>query len=91
MTTPALTCHSCKKRKGATCTASGKPFTDHVVAHANGEANGCPLKFFPSRGLGDTIAKMTGAIGIDTIMKSAGCGGCDGRQVYINKIVPYKP
>lgn len=37
-----------------------------------------------SRGLGDTIAKITTAIGIKP------CGGCKDRQAALNKLVPYK-
>ena len=37
-----------------------------------------------SIGLGDTIAKMTTAIGIKP------CGGCKKRQDILNKKVPYK-
>ena len=37
-----------------------------------------------SRGLGDTIAKMTKAVGIKP------CGGCKKRQEWLNKKVPYK-
>jgi hypothetical protein len=37
-----------------------------------------------SRGLGDTIAKITSAIGITP------CGGCKARQAALNKIAPYK-
>lgn len=36
-----------------------------------------------SRGLGDTIAKATKAVGIKP------CGGCKKRQEWLNKIVPY--
>jgi len=38
-----------------------------------------------SRGLGDTIAKATKAIGIKP------CGGCKKRQAALNKLLPYKP
>lgn len=38
-----------------------------------------------SRGLGDTIAKLTKAVGIKS------CGGCKKRQEALNKLVPYKP
>ena len=38
----------------------------------------------PSRGLGDTIAKATKAVGIKP------CGGCKKRQAALNKLVPYK-
>jgi hypothetical protein len=36
-----------------------------------------------SRGLGDTIAKITSAVGIKP------CGGCKERQEILNKLVPY--
>jgi hypothetical protein len=37
----------------------------------------------PSRGLGDTIAKLTRKIGIKP------CGGCTQRQTVLNRAVPY--
>ncbi len=37
-----------------------------------------------SRGLGDTIAKMTSAVGIKP------CGGCKQRQEWLNKKIPYR-
>jgi hypothetical protein len=37
----------------------------------------------PSRGLGDTIAKVTKAVGIEP------CGGCKERQAKLNKAFPY--
>lgn len=37
-----------------------------------------------SRGLGDTIAKATTALGIKP------CGGCKERQKLLNKLVPYR-
>jgi len=37
----------------------------------------------PSKGLGDTIAKVTEAVGIKP------CGGCKKRQARLNKLVPY--
>ena len=45
-----------------------------------------------SRGLGDTIAKVTAATGIDKVVKAVvgkDCG-CRGRQETLNKLVPYK-
>lgn len=42
---------------------------------------GTPKK---SRGLGDTIAKLTTAIGIKP------CGGCKERQEWLNRMLPYK-
>ena len=37
----------------------------------------------PSMGLGDTIAKMTSAVGIKP------CGGCKERQAWLNDHFPY--
>ncbi len=38
----------------------------------------------PSRGLGDTVAKLTKAVGIKP------CGGCKERQKKLNEMFPYK-
>jgi len=38
----------------------------------------------PSRGLGDTIAKLTKAVGIKP------CGGCKDRQKKLNEWFPYR-
>lgn len=37
-----------------------------------------------SRGLGDTIAKATSAVGIKP------CGGCKKRQEKLNNLIPYR-
>jgi len=37
-----------------------------------------------SRGLGDTVAKITSAVGIRP------CGGCKKRQKKLNELFPYK-
>ena len=44
-----------------------------------------------SKGLGDTVAKITNATGIAKIVKiiTPNCG-CDKRQEWLNKTVPYK-
>ena len=44
-----------------------------------------------SKGLGDTIAKITNATGIAKIVKVIipNCG-CDKRQEWLNKKIPYK-
>lgn len=54
------------------------------------------MKNKTSRGLGDTIAKLTKALGIDVVAekvaKAAGkedCG-CKRRQEKLNELVPYK-
>ena len=46
---------------------------------------GVPLASAKSRGLGDTIAKITKAVGIKP------CNGCRKRQEALNKAVPYRP
>ena len=38
----------------------------------------------PSRGLGDTVAKITSALGVRP------CGGCKSRRDKLNKLIPYK-
>lgn len=40
--------------------------------------------YLESRGLGDTIAKITSAVGIKP------CGGCKQRQAFLNKLFPYR-
>ena len=44
-----------------------------------------------SKGLGDTIAKITNATGVAKIVKiiTSNCG-CDKRQEWLNKKIPYK-
>lgn len=37
------------------------------------------------RGLGDTVARLTAAVGIKP------CGGCKKRQAALNALVPYSP
>jgi len=37
-----------------------------------------------SRGLGDTVAKLAGVVGVKS------CVGCKRRQSKLNKLVPYK-
>tara|TARA_R110002050_G_C8531844_1_gene478707 strand:- start:67 stop:231 length:165 start_codon:yes stop_codon:yes gene_type:complete len=44
-----------------------------------------------SKGLGDTIAKITKATGIDKVVEAIveDCG-CEARQERLNKLFPYK-
>ncbi len=44
-----------------------------------------------SKGLGDTVAKITNSTGVAKIVKAIipNCG-CDKRQEWLNKVVPYK-
>jgi hypothetical protein len=39
-----------------------------------------------SRGFGDTVAKVAKAVGLK---QTQGCG-CQKRQEYLNKLIPYK-
>lgn len=54
------------------------------------------LGYGKSRGLGDTIAKVTNKTGIDKVAKFAAKAmgkedcGCDARKESLNKIFPYK-
>lgn len=59
---------------------------DEVDFACPAERGGKPWSYDPpvkSRGLGDTIAKITRAVGIKP------CGGCKKRQAALNKLVPY--
>lgn len=45
-----------------------------------------------SKGFGDTVAKFTSSTGIKTVVKAVfgeNCG-CDARQEWLNKKIPYK-
>lgn len=46
---------------------------------------GKPAKPKRSRGLGDTVAKITGFFGVEP------CNGCTERQEALNKMFPYSP
>ena len=77
-------CSQCPEADGWTCLKTGCPIDPSSKA-------GCPLGKWdkllvigPSRGLGDTVAKITAAIGIKP------CGGCKGRQDALNRMVPYE-
>jgi hypothetical protein len=41
-------------------------------------------KFRKSRGVGDTVAKITSTLGVEP------CGGCKERQAKLNQMFPYK-
>lgn len=57
---------------------------ENVTGHREFECpHGITEKNLPSRGLGDTIAKITSAIGIKP------CGGCKKRQESLNRLAPY--
>jgi hypothetical protein len=60
------------------------------------ENNNLPRKSEPSRGLGDTIAKITSATKLDKVAESIANAvgaedcGCKRRQELLNRAVPYK-
>lgn len=93
----------------AACLASGTPKTEKPSVQCVGlvTAQVCPellpawrkyvgwILFGKSRGLGDTIAKVTKATGIDAAVKAvtkatgSGCG-CKKRQKALNAAKPYQ-
>lgn len=73
-------CQTCPKRQGDKC-FDGRTTDSHITF------NQCPMDYYnnpASRGLGDTVAKVTKAIGIKP------CGGCKKRQKKLNDLVPYE-
>lgn len=65
------------------------PWGDYLVewdADGNLVSESCVVKdpATPSRGLGDTIEKLTGKLGIKS------CGGCKRRRDKLNQAIPYK-
>lgn len=86
-------CHRCLYRQAGcagpcVCTIDGRDIIDHATAgdcpkgfHAQGVDSPSPQ---PSRGLGDTIAKITHAVGIEP------CGGCERRRQILNRMAPYR-
>ena len=96
MTLPISHCHGCDIRPKSCdgvcpCPRDGRSIRDHA------SAGYCPDKKYGdgvapagwadvpivSRGLGDTIAKLTRAVGIKP------CGGCKQRQAALNRLLPY--
>ena len=98
---PVHVCHRCDLRQKpcngiCLCTVDGRNITDHAK---NWE---CPQGKFParpagepsctSRGLGDTIAKITKATGIAAAVSAVIGGndcGCGKRQETLNRLFPY--
>jgi hypothetical protein len=89
-------CHGCPHRqhqcKGP-CPCLADDLDEHIISKAKRHA--CPLELFPSRGLGDTIAKITHATGIakavEAVSKATGIPcNCPERQAALNEAVPYK-
>lgn len=65
------------RRRGCT----NKMHTEHPPERCIASCNSPDA---PSQGLGDTIAKITTALGIEP------CGGCKDRQETLNRLFPYK-
>lgn len=69
-------CEACKREQRK---LNGKQFCDcgHVIGTE-------PKQHIErDRGLGDTIKRITNAIGIPT------CGGCEQRRQLLNQLIPY--
>jgi len=79
-------CRTCRDRKG------GRRWRESIVRHfkTDGVDWPCPdgLKWgcAPSRGLGDTVAKIIKKV---TRGRVKPCGGCKKRQRALNRLVPY--
>lgn len=75
-------CLGCEHRAGDDCTRHRQ-----AVGVLLTRERGCDLWPWdtsqPSRGLGDTIAKLTTALGVKP------CNGCKDRQQALNQLVPY--
>jgi hypothetical protein len=75
----------CETRAHCRACRTDPDWCERVVGAREFECpHGVTAGSLPSRGLGDTIAKATKAVGIKP------CGGCKKRQAILNKIVPYK-
>ena len=89
-------CRDCPLRRGDLCTVSGHPTRFHALqwrCPPEGTAPAPP----PSRGLGDTVAKVLDRTGIGPVasrvierVTGKPCN-CSGRQARLNALVPYSP
>tara|TARA_R100001082_G_scaffold110915_2_gene92399 strand:+ start:13977 stop:14414 length:438 start_codon:yes stop_codon:yes gene_type:complete len=92
-------CLGCKKRKNITIKNGRKMFhtvdIDEIRENSRNRQRGAKTdpkpdlvdntkELSPSKGLGDTIAKATKAVGIKP------CGKCQQRRKALNKMFPYK-
>ena len=60
------------------------------------ESHACPLGRFPSRGLGDTVAKLARATGVAAAAAAVSAAlswdcGCADRQDALDRLLPYAP
>jgi hypothetical protein len=71
-----ITCESCGREQRK---LKGRQFCDcgHVIGTIPN------AKIERSRGLGDTIHRVTSALGIPH------CGGCEQRREFLNELIPY--
>jgi hypothetical protein len=49
----------------------------------------CPEYRGSLRGLGDVVASVTRATGVEAVAKLVGCGGCAKRQAALNAALPF--
>ena len=76
---------NCKARAHCATCCTDADWRERVVGTRDFECpHGVTADNLPSRGLGDTIAKIT------TTAKIRPCRGCKKRQAKLNKLIPYK-
>jgi uncharacterized Zn-binding protein involved in type VI secretion len=90
---PLHVCHRCPRAVQAgtvrNCNVDGRNIVDHAEAYA------CPRQRFPSRGLGDTVAKLAHATGIARLVEGVSVAvtgkpcDCGRRQADLNAAAPY--
>lgn len=79
------TCHHSQRQcKGkCACTIDGKDIMEHIAERY------CPIGRY-KLGLGDVVARITHATGIQALTRKMkgkrGCGGCKKRQLRLNQI-----
>lgn len=72
------------------CVGYRAPFVcpvDRVPIHIHAGSGECPRLLFPSRGLGDDVAKAIHAVTLGLVKP---CGGCGERQRKLNEALPYR-
>lgn len=73
---------TCRSNHGGFCHNVDANERDQVNTPSEERCAKCPFYDGPARGLGDLVAKVTTAIGIEP------CGGCKERQAALNRALP---
>lgn len=86
-----------REMHGIRCNVDPRPMVHGTATHGGGNSGNKPWDVSqPSRGVGDTITKITHALGLDKvadfisrkILKKRGCG-CSRRAGKLNELIPY--